>query len=239
MTLKAVGPLDTRLGQLPQPMIHHQLQTNSGKHLNRLNHLNARIRVGRLLGALGPPSGCPKICGQSAYNYKRNEVPGSITLITLIGCPRHESLIRSNQTKDQIMHLIIIPLQRSYRRPTEAIGRSVGGRMGSTEGCKALSYRWQGVGPVRLQKEEVSSRKHDRVGSVPPKEKSGARVSTERPIKQASCRQLKDNQSNSHILSSLTFSSSLRRDQTDVRSIGIVLIDFTRSVAIRATVGPI
>ena len=95
----------------------------------------------------------------------------------------------------------------------------------------------QGVGPVLLQKEEVSSRKHDRVGSVPPKEKSGARVSTERPIKQASCRQLKDNQSNSHILSSLTFSSFLQRNQTNVQSIGIVLIGFSHSVAIRATVG--
>ena len=97
----------------------------------------------------------------------------------------------------------------------------------------------QGVGPVLLQKEEVSSRKRDRAGSALSKEKSGARVSTERPIKQASCRQLTNNQSDSHILSSLTFSSSLRRDQTDVRSIGIVLIDCTRSVAIRATVGPI
>ena len=85
----------------------------------------------------------------------------------------------------------------------------------------------------------MSSRKHDRVGSALPKEKSGARVSTEWPIKQASCRQLKDNQSDSHILSSLTFSLSLRRDQTDVRSIGIVLIDFSLSVAIQATVGPI
>ena len=72
-----------------------------------------------------------------------------------------------------------------------------------------------------------------------PKEKSGARVSTERPIKQASCRQFKDNQSDSHILSSLTFSSSLRCDQTDVWSIGIALIDFSHSVAIWATVDPI
>jgi hypothetical protein len=195
--------------------------------------------MGRLPGALGPPSGRPKIRGRSAYNYKRNEVPGSITLITLIGCPRHGSLIRSDRTEDRIARLIIIPLQRSYRRPTEAVGRLVGGRTSSTERCKALSYRWQGVGPARSQKEEVSSRKHDRAGSALPKEKSGARVSTERPIKQASCRQLTNNQSDSHILSSLTFSSSLRRDQTDVRSIGIVLIDFTRSVAIRATVGPI
>ena len=195
--------------------------------------------MGRLPGALGPPSGRPKIRGRSAYNYKRNEVPGSITLITLIGCPRHGSLMRSDRTEDRIERLIIIPLQRSYRRPTEAVGRSVGGRTNSTERCKALSYRWQGVGPARSQKEEVSSRKYDRAGSALSKEKSGARVSTERPIKQASCRQLMNNQSNSHILSSLTFSSSLRRDQTDVRSIGIVLIDFTRSIAIRATVGPI
>jgi hypothetical protein len=152
MTPKAVGPSDTRLGQSPQPTIHHQLQTNSGKHSNRPKSPNARTRVGRLPGAVGPPSGRPKIRGRSAYNYKRNEVPGSITLITLIGCPRHGSLIRSDRTEDRITCLIIIPLQRSYRRPTEAVGRSVGGRTSSTERCKALSYRWQDVGPARSQK---------------------------------------------------------------------------------------
>ena len=188
---------------------------------------------------LGPPSGRPKVRRRSAYNYKWNEVPGSITLITLIGCPRHGSLIRSDRTEDRIACLIIIPLQRSYRRPTEAIGQSVGGRTSLTERCKALSYRWQGVRPARSQKEEVSSQRHDRAGSALPKEKLGARVSTEQPIKQASYRQLKNNQSDSHILSSLTFSSFLRRDQTDVRSIDIVLIDFSHSVVIRATVGPI
>jgi hypothetical protein len=152
MTPKAVRPSDTRLGQSPQPTIHHQLQTNSVKHSNRPNRPNARTRVGRLPGALGPLSGCPKIRGRSAYNYKRNEVSGSITLITLIRCPRHGSLILSDRTEDRIARLIIIPLQRFYRRPTEAIGRSVGGRTSSTERCKALSYRWQDVGPARLQK---------------------------------------------------------------------------------------
>jgi hypothetical protein len=85
----------------------------------------------------------------------------------------------------------------------------------------------------------VSSRKHDRAGSTSPKEKPEARASNERPIKQASCRQLKSNPFDSHILSFLTFSSSLRCDQTDVQSIGIVLISFSHSIAIRATIGPI
>ena len=81
--------------------------------------------------------------------------------------------------------------------------------MSSTERCKALSYRWQDVGSVRSQKEEVSFQKHNRAGSVPPKEKLGACVSTKWPIKKASCRQLRGNQSDSHIFSSLTFSSFL------------------------------
>ena len=239
MTSKAIGPLDTRLGQWPQPTIHNQLQTNSEKHLNRPKSPNAWTRVGRLLGALELPSGHPKIHERSAYNYKRNEILRSITLITLIGCPRHRSLIWSDWTEDWIMRLIIIPLQRSYKRPTEAVGRLVGGRTSSTERCKALSYRWQDVRPAWSQKEEVSSRKHDRAGSMPPKEKLEAHVLTEQPIKQASCRQFKGNQSNSHILSSLTFSSSLWHDQTDVWSIGIVLIGFSHSIAIWATVDPI
>ena len=239
MTPKAIGPSDTRLGQSPQSTIHYQLQTNSGKHSNCPKSPNAQTRVGKLLGVLGLPSGRPKIHRRLAYNYKRNEVPRSITLITLIGCSRHGSLIWFNWTEDRITRLIIIPLQRSYRRPTKAVEQSVGGRMSSIERCKALSYRWQDVGPTRLQKKKVSSQKHDRAGSTPPKEKLGARVLTEQPIKQASCRQLKNNQSDSHILSSFTFSSSLQCDQTNVQSIRIALIGFSHSIAIWATVGPI
>ena len=239
MTPKAIRPSDTRLGQSSQPMIHNQLQTNSGKHSNHLKSPNVWTRADRLPGALGPLSGCLKICRWSAYNYKQNEVPGLITLITLIRCPRHGSLIWSNWTEDQITCLIIIPLQRSYRRPTEAVGWSVGSRMSSIERCKALSYKWQDVGPAWSQKEEVSFQKHNRASSALPKEKSGARVSTEQPIKKASYRQLKGNQFDSHILSSLTFSSFLWHDQTDIWAIGIVLIGFSHSVVIWATVGPI
>ena len=81
-------------------------------------------------------------------NYKQNGALRSITPIILIRCPRHGLLIQSDWTKDQSMHLIIIPLQRPYKRLTKAFRQLIGDRTSLTEKCQALSYRWQNIGPA-------------------------------------------------------------------------------------------